>query len=202
MTELTTEEKTESILYAIADLVAAGDTLTFSGDSGFGTATLSRRDGSIARVGDSFDVFIEHLYELLVTGDGSAWEKPSLLGGSQPLSVPLLVFDEEEWGEIEELATQIPAHIYNPLVHGAVLVSEETYQSISERYTPEQVARAFELHDFRYPRIAIELVEHEIHPFWFALEQASLGVKDEHELPEGSEQTTPPPTTQDPIQWA
>lgn len=75
--------KALAILRALADIAAAGNSLTIADDWGFGTATLIDQDGSHTHVGSchceneekNFEAFVNSLHGLLVEHRGLSWAK-------------------------------------------------------------------------------------------------------------------------------
>jgi hypothetical protein len=81
---MTNEQKAVEIITAIAQKVADGESFTFSEDWGFGTMTVTRKDGSHTHVGHDFgdddaslEALIGSMYDLFVNDAGLSWHKES-----------------------------------------------------------------------------------------------------------------------------
>ena len=82
---MTQEWKALEILRALADVAAAGNSLTIEEDWGFGSGTLIDQDGAHTHFGSdhgeneekNFEAFVNGLHGLLVENSGLSWVKPS-----------------------------------------------------------------------------------------------------------------------------
>lgn len=78
---MTQEHKAFQIVWALAKIAAAGNSLTIADDWGFGTATVIDQDGAHTHVGcdhyeteeQNFDAFVNSLHGLLVEKRGLSW---------------------------------------------------------------------------------------------------------------------------------
>ena len=79
------EQKALEILRALADIAAAGDSLTIAKDWDFGSATIIDQDGMHTHIGDgfsgdeqrNFEAFVDSLHGLLVEKRGLSWANTS-----------------------------------------------------------------------------------------------------------------------------
>lgn len=82
---MTQEQKALAVLHMIATMTAADGSITFSGDWGFGSGTITLADGSHSHFGGDFDDdpevnflrFIEGLHDMLCEHLGLSFAKPS-----------------------------------------------------------------------------------------------------------------------------
>ena len=123
-----TAQKAQAVLYALSDLLAGGEELTFRGGDGPGQIIIHRKDGAHIHVGadspqsdDSLPVLVDALYDLFSHKSSLSWVRsPLSLSHIQPFAGPLFVCRLDEIQSVRKVM-KLAKETHHGEQRGAVL---------------------------------------------------------------------------------